>query len=172
MGLARGKALGRCSKPDVAEIKAVAVGSLINRFGEDLEAVILFGSWARREAAELSDLDFLVIARGLPKEPVRRRYVVYDALTPVLREFKRQVSVIEADAEEIGKQITPLLINIAHDGVILYDRAGRVGDLLRRVRDAVKRAGLTRYKTRNGKYGWKPSQGLNPGEVFTVQLED
>lgn len=108
----------------------------------------------------------------MPKEPVRRRFVVYDALTPVLKEFKRGVSVIEVDAGEIGKQITPLLINIAHDGIILYDRTGRMGGLLRRVKDAVEKAGLVRYKTRDGKYGWKPSRGLKPGEVFTIQLED
>ena len=161
--------MGKRSKLDV---KAMAVESLLNRFGEDLEAVILFGSCARGEAVELSDFDFFVVVRGLPKQPVRRRYMVYDALTPILREFKREVSVIEADAEEIGKQITPLLINIAHDGIILYDRAGRMGDLLRRVRDAVKKAGLVRYKTREGKYGWKPSQKLKPGEVFIIQLED
>lgn len=98
--------------------------------------------------------------------------MVYDALTPILREFKHEVSVIEADTEEIGKQITPLLIDIAHDGIILYDKVGRIEALLRRVRNAVKKAGLVRYKTRDRKYGWKPSQELRSGEIFTIQLED
>jgi len=107
----------------------------------------------------------------LPKEPVRRRYVVYDALTPVLRKFKRDVSVIEVDARDVGRQITPLLINIAHDGIILYDKNGRIESLFNKVKSAVKKAGLVRYETREGKYGWKPCRELKPGEVFVVQLE-
>jgi len=166
------KVLGGRLMSQVAQVKAVAVDSLLNRFGKDLEAAILFGSWARGEPSELSDLDFFVIVRGLPKETVRRRYMVYEALTPLMRKFKRQVSVIEADTEEIGKHITPLLIDIAHDGIILYDRDGRVEGFLKRVRDAVKKAGLTRYRTSDGRYGWKPAQDLKPGEVFIVKLED
>lgn len=104
---------------------------------------------------------FFVVVHGLPKEPVRRRCVVYDALTPVLRKFKRDVSVIEVDAKDVGRQITPLLINIAHDGIILYDRDGRIGDLFNRVESAVKKAGLVRYKTSDGKYGWSPVKSLN-----------
>lgn len=163
---------GRHATPDLRKIGSVAVESLQNRFGEDLEAVVLFGSSARGEAVELSDLDFFVVVHGLPEEPVKRRFVVYDAMTPVSKEFKRDVSVIEIEADEIGKQITPMLINIAHDGIILYDRTGRVGDLLRRVNKAVERAGLVRYRTSDGKYGWKPKQALKPGETFKLQLED
>lgn len=39
--------MGRYAALDVTKIKAVAVRSLLNRFGEDLEAVVLFGSCAR-----------------------------------------------------------------------------------------------------------------------------
>lgn len=164
--------MGKASKLDVREIKRIATGSLLNRFGENLEAVVLFGSCARVEAVERSDIDFYVVVRGLPEEPLRRRYMIYDALTPVLRKFKRDVSVIEVDIKDIGRQITPLLINIAHDGIILYDKNGKTEDLFNRVKNAVKKAGLARYKTRDGKYGWKPSRELEPGEVFVVQLED
>lgn len=164
--------LGEVSKLDVREIKTIATGSLLDRFGQDLEAVVLFGSCARMEAVERSDIDFFVVVQGLPKEPVRRRYVVYDALTPVLRKFKRDVSVIEVDAKDVGRQITSLLINIAHDGVVLYDRDGRIKSLFNKVKSAVKKAGLVRYKTCEGTYGWKPGQELKPGEVFIVKLED
>lgn len=159
-------------KLSVKEIKELSVESLLHRFGENLEAVVLFGSHARGKAAELSDIDFFVVVQDLPKEPMKRRYIVYDALTPVLRKFKREVSVIEAEAKEIGKRITPLLINIAHDGVILYDKTGKIASLFARIREAVKKAGLMKYETREGKYGWKPSRELRPSEVFMVELED
>ena len=101
-----GRKLGEVSELDVREIKTLATGSLLNRFGENLEAVVLFGSCARMEAVKRGDIDFFVVVHDLPKEPVRRRYVVYDALTPVLRKFKRDVSVIEVDAKDVGRQIT------------------------------------------------------------------
>lgn len=163
--------MGEVSKLDFKEIKTLATGSLLSGFGKNLEAVVLFGSCARMEAAERGDIDFFVVVHDLPKEPVRRRYVVYDALTPVLRKFKRDVSVIEVDARDVGRQITPLLINIAHDGIILYDKNGRIESLFNKVKSAVKKAGLVRYETREGKYGWKPCRELKPGEVFVVQLE-
>jgi predicted nucleotidyltransferase len=96
------RSLGKVSKLDVGEIKRLATASLLNRFGENLEAVVLFGSYSRTEAVEESGIDFFVVVRGLPKELVRRRYMVYDALTPVLRRFKRDVSVIEVNAEDVG----------------------------------------------------------------------
>lgn len=161
----------RTSKLDLAEIRTVAVKSLLSRFGEKLEAVVVFGSIARKEAAEQSDIDFFVVIRGLPKEPVRRRYIVYDALTSILKKSKRDNSVIEADAENIGRRITPLLVNIARDGIILYDKHGKIEDLFNRIRSAVKKAGLVKYKTRDRKYGWKPTKKLKPGEVFVVQLK-
>jgi len=164
--------LGKVSELNIADIKTIATRSLLDRFGENLEAVVLFGSIAREEAAKQSDFDFFVVIRGLPDEPVRRRFIVYDALTPILRKSKRDVSVIEVDAEDIGRQITPLIINIAHDGIILYDKHGKIRDFFNQVRTAVKRAGLVRYTTREGKYGWKPSRELKPGEAFVVKLED
>lgn len=52
------KFCGEVSKLDVREIKTIATGSLLDRFGQDLEAVVLFGSCARMEADERSDIDF------------------------------------------------------------------------------------------------------------------
>ena len=154
----------------IEEIREIAVKSLINRFGERLEAVVLFGSYARKKATELSDIDLFVVVHGLPKEPVKRRYIVYEAVAPALSgKFRHDVTVVEA--EEIGKHLTPLLINIAHDGVILYDRRNKITALFSKIRDAVKRSGLTKYETSEGKYGWKLSKELSQGEVFEVKLE-
>lgn len=155
----------------VVELCGLAVKSLLSRFGEDLLAVVLFGSYARGEAAGTSDLDFFVVARNLPRDLIRRRYLVYDALFPLLTEANCDIKVIEADEEDIGGVITPLTINIAHDGVILYDKTGQIARFFERVNEAVHKAGLTRYRTPDGKYGWKLNRKLRPGEGFTVQLE-
>ena len=52
----------------VAEIKEVAIKSLISRFGDRLEAIVLFGSRARKKVTEWSDIDLFVVIEDLPKD--------------------------------------------------------------------------------------------------------
>lgn len=157
-------------KGQTEEVGDIAVKSLLSRFGIKLEAVVLFGSFAREEATELSDLDFFVVVCGLSSNLLERRRLVYDALTPVMEKFKVKIGVIDVEMEELGKTITPLLLNIAHDGVILYDKEGNVGQLFERLRRALKRAGFARYRTQDGKYGWKPVRELQPGETWEIKV--
>jgi len=156
---------------DIKELRDVAVRSLRERFGDRLQAVVLFGSHAREEAAKLSDVDFFIVVRGLPTDPVERRLDVYDSLTPIVRRFRIDVSVIEMDEREIGKSLTPLLVNIAHEGLILYDKNGRIATFFERLREAVKRAGLVRFRTSDGKYGWRPVRQLQCGEPLVIKVE-
>ena len=134
-----------------------AVEELLGDLGDGVVAVALFGSRARGEASEGSDFDLLVVVRGL--KGLDRRFKIYDPLRRVLR---RDITIIDIDEEAIfdeGLSITPLLLNIAWDAEILHDPTGRLTALFNRIREAVKRAGLVRYRTADGKYGWKPSKG-------------
>jgi len=141
------------------------VDRLRERFSGHLVAVALFGSAARGEATEASDLDFLVVLRGVPKS-LERRYQVYrpirDALTMQSRKV-RDVTAIDLDEEFINDEdaeITPVMLNIASDATILYDPKGQLASFLRRVRRLIEVGGLERYRTRDGKYGWKPKRGV------------
>jgi len=140
--------------------------------GSHLEGVVLFGSLARGEAGEKSDIDLFVVTKNLEGSDRERLRTVYGALRPLLRRFGRGISLIERRAEELPPKtdLTPLLINVAWEGVILYDREGLIAKLLAGIRRAVRRAGLIRYRTRDGKYGWRLRRPLRRGETFTIQL--
>jgi Polymerase beta, Nucleotidyltransferase len=56
------------------EIPESIVSGLREGLGDDLLAVVLFGSRARGEAREGSDWDFLVVARDLPKRTLERAF--------------------------------------------------------------------------------------------------
>jgi len=141
------------------------VDRLRERFSGHLVAVALFGSAARGEATEGSDLDFLVVLREVPKS-LERRYQVYrpirDALTMQSRKV-RDITAIDLDEEFINDEdaeITPLILNIASDATILYDPKGQLASFLRRVQRLIEVGGLERYRTKNGKYGWRPKRGV------------
>jgi len=128
-----------------------------------LEA-LLVGKWMREVT-----WTFFVLTRGLEGSREERKRRVYSILAQVNRRFKRDFSVLALEEGEIT-DITSLLINIAHDAVILFDPEGRFESLLERVRRAVKAAGLVPYRTKDGKIGWKPVRELNWGEIIEVKF--
>ncbi len=141
----------------------VAVCKLVESLGDRVVAVALFGSRARGESSEHSDYDFLVIVRDM--DECDRRFKIYDPLYKVL---KRDITVIDISEDKIFREnleIDSFLLNIAYDGVILYDPSGKLKELFNRIKKAIK-GKLVRYKTKDGKYGWKPLDGfLKPIEV-------
>jgi predicted nucleotidyltransferase len=57
--------------PAESAVLAGLKGDLQRRFGGRLEAFVLFGSRARSEGTESSDLDVLVLVRGLSRQERR-----------------------------------------------------------------------------------------------------
>ncbi|RLE89482.1 MAG: nucleotidyltransferase domain-containing protein [Thermoprotei archaeon] len=136
--------------------------NLKKALGDRFVGLMLFGSYARGEASEESDVDVLVVLRGL--EGFKARSEIYSILA---EHIKKPVTLIDVELEEVSKkelEVTPLLLNILYDGQIIYDESG----ILRRLKDnafkLVKKAQLVRYRTPNGKYGWKRADG-KPLEV-------
>jgi len=134
-----------------------AVKKLVEELGDKVAAVALFGSQARGDSQERSDFDFLVVVRDM--HGIDRRFRIYD---PLRRILKRDITVLDIDEAKIFKKeltVDSFLLNVAWDALILYDPMGKLTKLFKRVKTAVRRAELIRYKTKDGKYGWKPAKG-------------
>lgn len=131
-----------------------AAKGLAERLGAKVVAVALFGSAARGEAGKESDVDLFVVVKGLPRG-LDRRFKIYDA---AYRAIKGDITVIDVDEDDLFREdlrVTPLLLNVAWDGIILHDPTGRLAELFKRTRKIVERAGLKRYRTPDGAYGWR-----------------
>jgi len=89
-------------------------------FGEDLRCVVLFGSRARGEAHAQSDHDLLVVANGLPKDPVKRQRALTAPLVSVLDQVPGPVAFVGKTAEEFEADISPLVLDACVDGVCLW----------------------------------------------------
>ncbi len=121
--------------------------------GEGFAGLVLFGSYARGEAGEGSDVDVLVVLRGLGG--VRVRSLIYKIIAGCVG---LPVTLVDARLEDLAREdleVTPLLLNILYDGVIVYDETGVLARLKSMALELVRRAGLVRYRTPDGKYGWK-----------------
>jgi len=115
---------------------------------ENYVAVLLFGSWARCEADERSDVDILVLHRGLNKiNKLKRSRAIYLAITALLRDYPG-FTVLDMDFEEFVNPgiIRPLLLNIYWDALILLDRSGILRDFLAHVRHRIIESGLRRVR--------------------------
>jgi predicted nucleotidyltransferase len=86
------------------------------RFGERLARVVLFGSRARGEGHEESDLDVLVLVRGLTRE--ERRAAIDDA-GEVEMATGLIVSALVRDAETWGRADGPLARAVEREGIAL-----------------------------------------------------
>lgn len=138
-----------------------ACGELGRAFGGGFVGLALFGSWARGEAREDSDVDVLLVLRGLGGLEVR-----VSAYRVLAEHVGRAVTLVDVRLEELGRPITPLMLNIAADAVVICDEAGEVSKALERVRRFIEEAGLVRYRTPDGKYGWRRADGRPLAEAL------
>lgn len=119
------------------------VSGLKEGLKKDLVAVVLFGSRARGEAREASDWDFLVIARDLPERTLERTFQLKRLLPP---DCRGEVSLLAKTPEEFMAGLPDLYLDIALDGVVLYDDDGYMAKRLGFLRELIQREGLHREK--------------------------
>ncbi len=88
------------------------------QLGSQLAGVVVYGSWARGEAADGSDLDVLVVLRH--GAAVRRElYRPWDEAP--LRWNDRPVEVSFAALPAAGERVAGLWAELALDGIVLFD---------------------------------------------------
>jgi predicted nucleotidyltransferase len=144
------------------ELREFAVGELRRRLGdlpEYVRAVILFGSVARGEAGERSDVDLLVLHSGMTiGDPVLRRRYLYNLVAERLEGVFESITVVD---EELGeflnpRTVTPLLLNIYVDSVVVLDRVGVIEEFLQYVRGRIRELGLRRVRDGRAYYWTLP----------------
>jgi predicted nucleotidyltransferase len=85
-------------------------------YGRRLKDIILYGSWARGEATEASDIDLLVMLKGkvVPGEEIDR---MIDVITEMNLNYGVLISVYPVSEENYATLNSPLLINVRREGI-------------------------------------------------------
>jgi predicted nucleotidyltransferase len=85
-------------------------------YGARLKDIILYGSWARGDATEDSDIDLLIILEGevTPGAEIDR---MIDIITELNLKHGVLISVVPISEEDYFTINSPLLINVRREGV-------------------------------------------------------
>ncbi len=119
------------------------VASLKQALQEDLWGIVLFGSVARGEAREYSDLDILLVADDLPEKFTTRIQHLRKILPGDIR---GSVSFMARTRTEFEGGFPSYYLDIGLDGIILYDREEYMQQKLERIRQLIHMAGLHRRR--------------------------
>jgi predicted nucleotidyltransferase len=85
-------------------------------YAERLKAVVLYGSWARNEASDDSDIDVAVVLSG-DVEPCKEIDRMIDIITDMNLEHGVLLSVYPVSQEKCEQLNSPLIINLRREGV-------------------------------------------------------
>lgn len=133
-----------------------AVRELVRKYPDKIIAVGLFGSVARGDYTEKSDVDILVIVKDW-SEGMTRRYAIYDVFFGSIKTDVTIVDINYEDAEKILSGEIPLtssMLNVLYDCIVIYDPHKILRKLVNSIKELVRDLGLMRYKIGHA-YGWK-----------------
>jgi predicted nucleotidyltransferase len=102
----------------------VRISDILKEFREEVEnlyenrlkSIILYGSWARGDATEDSDIDLLIILEGkvIPGKEIDK---MIDIITEINLKHGVLISIYPVSEEDYSTINSPLLINVRREGV-------------------------------------------------------
>jgi len=107
----------------VAYMKAVEQlrDRLVEELGDSIESIVLYGSVAKKQAHEDSDIDILVVTRDASKS-------LYDRISKIRTKIDLDnntlTALVHVSSEELERYVkfgSPFMKSVAEEGVILYD---------------------------------------------------
>lgn len=105
------------------DIKKELVQGLTDIFQKNISMIILYGSVARGEATDGSDIDIAVIVKEQMDSKTKRRFVSWAANMDI--RYERVFSVVdiqESNMERWG-HILPFYQNVRKEGIVLWKAA-------------------------------------------------
>jgi predicted nucleotidyltransferase len=84
-------------------------------YGDKLRDIILYGSFARGDFTEGSDIDLIILLRDM-KEPIAERKKYFDAIWELDLKYDTVISIIPLREDEYRTRRLPLILNAKLEG--------------------------------------------------------
>ncbi|MEM4311741.1 MAG: nucleotidyltransferase domain-containing protein [Nitrososphaerales archaeon] len=145
------------------------------KLGDRLVSFLVYGSVARGEVRKDSDIDMLIIVRGLPKSRLRRQEFfeeVEEEVEEELKEFWKKGFYISFSpiikTPEEALRLSPLYLDMVDDAIILYDKEDFFKRVLDRLKGKLKEFGARKVKLGKRWY-WILKERYEFGEVINFE---
>jgi len=168
---------GSAVDPLYGEYARLIVRLLKARLGEGLVSAVLFGSVARGEAKEGSDLDLLVVLEGFNGSFGERFRLFQEIEGELLNSKPRRrlrkrglgtlISPIPLTKEEVGRH-PPILLDILTDGIILYDKGDFIKEHLNELQRRLEALKARKVQLPDGRWYWDLKPDYKLGEVIEI----
>jgi len=99
----------------IKTILAEAKKRLKQIYGDKLKDIILYGSYARGDFTEGSDIDLIILLRDM-KEPIVERKKYFDAIWELDLKYDTVISIIPLREDEYRTRKLPLILNAKREG--------------------------------------------------------
>ena len=143
-------------------------------YGDRLVTLAVYGSVGRGTMRFDSDIDLLIVVRGLPNgrwSRAREFDAVEEALEPAFQDARHQgvdttLSAVLKTPEE-AEAGSPLFLDMTEDARLLYDSDNFFAGRLERLRERLRKLGSKRIWRGNMWY-WDLKPDFKPGEVIEL----
>jgi predicted nucleotidyltransferase len=143
-------------------------------YGERLVSLVIFGSVARGTQRFDSDIDFLLVVKGLPRGRTRRMAEfskIEEKLSATLRDAEKKGLSVELSpvikTPEETESGSPLFLDMVEDARIDYDREKFFANRMAKLRARLADLGAKRRWQGNAWY-WDLKPDYKPQDVFDL----
>lgn len=174
------KNLGKIRQGRYCILLAKFLRTLIGKHGEKLRTVCLFGSVARGRARAGSDIDLLIISEAF--EGKKFGEVIEELMNVEQeREVEREKQFLYERGIYAHLSYYPLspskaekfkwiYLDLTEDAILLIDRDGAFDRILNKLRIKLAELGAERIFLDEGKWYWKLTPAIRPGEEIKIEL--
>jgi predicted nucleotidyltransferase len=168
--------LGKLANSTYKDVLDAVMSGLLDGLGSRLVTVAVFGSVARGDYHETSDIDIAVIVRDWKERMTSRVSTLIDTTRHTgemiirLWEHSGIYSSIQWYALDTTESETlrPLYLDMTLDAVIIYDRNDFFAEILSRLRTRLQDVGGKRIALPEGGHLWELRKGMPLSEVFAA----
>lgn len=104
-------------------LKEELVNGLLDIFKDNIVRIILYGSVARNENTDESDIDIAVIITNPISDEVRKSFISWNADMDLKYDCVLSIIDIENDKFESWKNVLPFYRNVSNEGIVLWATA-------------------------------------------------
>lgn len=105
------------------ELKEELVRGLTEIFQKNMSAIIIYGSVARGDATDESDIDIAIIIKGEMDNQTKKRFISWTADMDIRHERVFSIVDIQEDNMKKWESVLPFYQNIRKEGIVLWRAA-------------------------------------------------